>query len=576
MAKKLKCFLYTRVSTEMQVDGYSLEAQQERLVKEANHREMKIIGEYSDEGKSGKNIKNRLEFQRMLNDIQRLSKDERPDYVLVFKLSRFGRNAADTLGSLQFMEDYGVHLLCVEDGIDSAGAAGKLMISVLAAVAEIERENILEQTMAGREQKARSGEWNGGLAPYGYKLVYDENSNSSGKLVINEEEVEAVRLIYRMYTTTEMGLAGVARWLNENGYRKIARQNGTLERFATNFIKLVIDNPVYCGKIAYGRRRTEKIDGTRNEYHVVKQAKDSYELYDGIHEAIIEEDMWRRAQAKRAVNAFKREKTHSLEHEHVLSGLLKCPICGSSMYGVVNRKSKKDGSGEFYTDMFYYLCKNRKLVSGHYCTYKKHLRQDLIDAEVESVIMKALSDADFLNEFESMRNQNTDVDALYADIERMEALKRKEEAKKAKILQRIMQLDPDDETYDTLYDDLSGVLQEFTRTIAELDASIEKVEINIETVKQSQMMFISADELKEVTMTVLKEMSSADKKEFMNGFIERIELFEERQKNGRQVKSIKFKIPAKFETDGDVEELIVDDFLPYEKQDETVALLSKK
>ena len=95
----------------MQVDGYSLEAQQERLVKEANHREMKIIGEYSDEGKSGKNIKNRLEFQRMLNDIQRLSKDERPDYVLVFKLSRFGRNASDTLGSLQFMEDYGVHLL---------------------------------------------------------------------------------------------------------------------------------------------------------------------------------------------------------------------------------------------------------------------------------------------------------------------------------------------------------------------------------------------------------------------------------------------------------------------------------
>lgn len=165
MTKKLRCYLYTRVSTEIQVDGYSLEAQKERLRKEAEHRGMKVVGEYSDEGKSGKNIKGRPEFQKMLGDIK--DGKDKVDYVLVFKLSRFGRNAADTLNSLQYMEDFGVNLLCVEDGIDSAGAAGKLMISVLAAVAEIERENIKEQTMAGRRQKARDGRWNGGFAPYG-------------------------------------------------------------------------------------------------------------------------------------------------------------------------------------------------------------------------------------------------------------------------------------------------------------------------------------------------------------------------------------------------------------------------
>ena len=87
-------------------------------------------------------------------------------YVLVFKLSRFGRNAADVLNSLQLMQDFGVNLICVEDGIDSSKDAGKLMISVLSAVAEIERENIRTQTMAGREQKAREGKWNGGFAPY--------------------------------------------------------------------------------------------------------------------------------------------------------------------------------------------------------------------------------------------------------------------------------------------------------------------------------------------------------------------------------------------------------------------------
>ena len=87
----------------------------------------------------------------MLNDIQ--DGKDGVSYVLVFKLSRFGRNAADVLNSLQLMQDFGVNLICVEDGIDSSKDAGKLMISVLSAVAEIERENIRTQTMAGREQR---------------------------------------------------------------------------------------------------------------------------------------------------------------------------------------------------------------------------------------------------------------------------------------------------------------------------------------------------------------------------------------------------------------------------------------
>ena len=79
------------------------------------------------------------------------------DFVLVFKLSRFGRNAADVLNFLQTMQDYGVNLICVEDGIDSSKDAGKLMISVLSAVAEIERENIHIQTIAGRDIAVHQG-----------------------------------------------------------------------------------------------------------------------------------------------------------------------------------------------------------------------------------------------------------------------------------------------------------------------------------------------------------------------------------------------------------------------------------
>ena len=132
----------------------------------------------------------------MLEDI-RTSKDK-PDYVYVFKLSRFGRNAADTMNSIQYLEDHGVKLLAVEDNIDSSDSSGKLIINVISSVAEIERENIHTQTMAGRWQKAREGRWNGGFAPYGYKLV-------NGELEIADDEADLIREIYKLFTENNIG-----------------------------------------------------------------------------------------------------------------------------------------------------------------------------------------------------------------------------------------------------------------------------------------------------------------------------------------------------------------------------------
>ena len=212
--KKIKCDIYTRVSTTMQVDGYSLDAQKEKLKRYA-------------------------EFQRMLDNIE--NGTDEVQFVLVFKLSRFGRNAADVLNSLQRMQDFGVNLICVEDGIDSSKDSGKLMISVLSAVAEIERENILVQTMEGRKQKAREGKWNGGFAPYGYELV-------NGELQIAEDEAEIIRLIYDKFIHTNMGISAIAAWLNQHGYKKKKLQNNTLDAFAASFIKGVLKKIRPCSE----------------------------------------------------------------------------------------------------------------------------------------------------------------------------------------------------------------------------------------------------------------------------------------------------------------------------------------
>lgn len=247
---KIKVYTYTRVSTTMQIDGFSLDAQKSRMKAFADFNGYEVVHEYEDAGKSGKSIEGRIEFNRMIGDIK-AGKDG-VSYVLVFKLSRFGRNAADVLSTLQVMQDFGVNLICVEDGIDSSKDAGKLIISVLSAVAEIERENIRIQTMEGRIQKAREGRWNGGFAPYGYRL-------EKGKLEVNEEEAVAIRIIFEQYVSTDIGANGISKYLENHGIRKLARQNGKNPLFDASLIRRILKNPVYYGKIAYGRRKTEKV-----------------------------------------------------------------------------------------------------------------------------------------------------------------------------------------------------------------------------------------------------------------------------------------------------------------------------
>ena len=188
LMERKKVYIYTRVSTVMQVDGFSLDGQTSEIEGFCNFNNYEIIGRYCDKGKSGKTIAMRAEFQRMLDDIQ-LHKDK-VDYVIVYKLSRFGRNLADTISSLQILTDNDVALRTVDGSIDTSSAMGRLITSILAAIAEMEVENINEQTFLGRQQKARSGKWNGGFAPFGYRLS-DKNGPNPDTLVIEEEEAKS-------------------------------------------------------------------------------------------------------------------------------------------------------------------------------------------------------------------------------------------------------------------------------------------------------------------------------------------------------------------------------------------------
>ena len=558
--RKQKCYIYMRVSTAMQVEGYSLEAQKDRLTKFAQFQDMEIVREYCDAGKSGKNITGRPEFSRMLQDVA--EEKDGVSYILVFKLSRFGRNAADVLNSLQYIQDYGVNLICVEDGIDSSKDSGKLTITVLSAVAEIERENILVQTMEGRKQKAREGKWNGGQAPFGYEL---DSKNST--LIMNSEEAEIVRIIFDQFTRTEAGADSICKYLNQHGYTKKRLRDQEVSYFSRSTILKILDNPVYVGKIAYGKNKTEKVKGTRDQYCRVKQ--DEYLLADGLHDAIIDEETWEAAKEKRKRTGVRWVKTHSLDHEHILSGLIKCPLCGGGMSGTVQRrKNKKTGE---YKDTFYYRCHHRKRVDGHICDYKPMLNQKVFNAEIEEFIRYMAGGEKFKEFLMEKLEEKVDVSSLEEEKKQLAGQLQQAQGSRKKLVQMLERLDPGDKHYDRKYQDMQERMDNLYDRIAELEEAITDVETKIGasygkqvTGKKIYQFLLDFDIL-------YGKMTDLEKKEFMRTFIESIELDPDEKDMGRIIKHIDLTFPVYF--DGQEGDRIR---MPKENTVETVCLLSNR
>lgn len=558
--KKLRCYIYVRVSTSMQVDGYSLEAQRERLLRFAEFQEMEVVREYCDAGKSGKNISGRPEFSQMLQDIA--EDRDRVDFILVFKLSRFGRNAADVLNSLQYIQDFGVNLICVEDGIDSSKDSGKLTITVLSAVAEIERENILVQTMEGRRQKAREGKWNGGQAPFGYEL-----DSKNGTLTVNSKEAEIVKIIFSKFVNEGLGADSICDYLNQHGYQKKKVKKNELNYFSRGLIMKILDNPVYIGKIAYGRTATEKVKGSRDQYKRVKT--DDYMLIDGIHEAIVDQELWEAARIRRKETGVKWNKTHSLEHEHILSGILRCPVCGSGLVGTVRRRKNKK-SGE-YKDDFYYKCLHRKKIDDiHFCNFRLVLNQDEINHQTEEIILDMVADPEFRDYMVSKLDEKVDVSALETEKNQiMEQLRQVMGAKK-KLTEMMERLDIGDKHYDRKYQDMQDRQNVLYDRISELEEAIADIEVKISGAYEEK---ITTDQLYKILLNFDKmyyKMSDLEKKRFMREFIEGIELYPEKQKDGRILKQISLGFPVFYEgSEGDTI------WLHKENTAETVCLLSK-
>ena len=354
---------------------------------------------------------------------------------------------------------------------------------------------------------------------------------------------------------------GIAKYLENHGIHKIARQNGKNPLFDAALIRRIIQNPVYSGKISYGRRRTEKVHGTRNEYRQVK--KDDYLLVDGLHEALVSEEVWEQAQVKVAAQAKKYEKVNRDKREkiHLLSGILKCPVCGAGMYDNKSIKKRKDGSN--YKDFYYYGCKHRNMTRGHKCDYRRQVHEEMLDAAVAEVI----SNSKFSDLIRNKINMEVDTSTLDQDIANYEKQLRQLYHNKESILSDMDSLDYEDKHYQRRKTDLENHLY---KTYDKIDEA-EELLVSAKTKKRSLLADkITGDNIYKALVFFDKlyaQMNEAEKREFLSQLVDNVQIYEERKENGQWLKSIEFKLP-----------IIEKEFtlsLDNDTQNETVCLLSK-
>jgi DNA invertase Pin-like site-specific DNA recombinase len=188
--------IYTRVSTEDQAkEGFSLDAQLERLQSYCEARDWIIVGKYVDDGYSGRGIK-RPAYRRMMEELDEW------DILLVMKMDRIHRNSRNFMEMMDSLRTHDKEFVSMTESLDTSTAMGRFVVDIIQRIAQLESEQIGERVYYGMEQKAQTPierlDPNKGIyLGFGHPFGYDY---SNSKLKINKDEADVVKKIYDLYT----------------------------------------------------------------------------------------------------------------------------------------------------------------------------------------------------------------------------------------------------------------------------------------------------------------------------------------------------------------------------------------
>lgn len=354
----MKAALYIRVSTDTQIDNYSIPDQEEKLRAYCLSKDWEVYDVYIDGGYSGSNI-DRPALQHLLSDLERI------DIVVVYKLDRLSRSLLDTMSLIdKHFHPNGVEFVSTTESFDTSSHMGKMMLSILASFAEYERNMIAERMRVGHIKRAEEGlrGMGGNHNPSGYE-------RQDGKLIINKKEADHIKLVFDLYEQ----------------YHSITKVQNRLKALGEPVWRFrryrdILSNKLYCGYVSF-----------------------SGKLYRGKHDPIITEEQFDRVQA--LLERHKGNNAHKAK-ESLLSGLVVCGHCGETF---VTHQSKHNGI------KYRYLCCRARRFSSEYD--EKCMNKNWKAEELESIVINAIKDLSIDREPNTKKSKPINYDKLLKNVD---------------------------------------------------------------------------------------------------------------------------------------------------------------
>ena len=350
---------YARVSTDSDAQFTSYEAQVDyytRFIQ--SHDDWEFVSVYTDEGISGTNTRHREGFKRMVAD----ALAGKIDLIVTKSVSRFARNTVDSLTTIRQLKEKGCECFFEKENIWTFDSRGELLITIMSSIAQEESRSISENTTWGHRKRFQDGKVS---VPFKFFLGYDRGED--GNLVVNPEQAETVKLIFRLYLSG-YSFISVARELTSRG---IPTPRGK-QKWSQSTVMSILTNEKYkgdallqkCYTVDFLTKKQKKNHGEIPQYYV-----------EGNHEAIIEPalfDMVQEEIARRSKN------TKRYSGVSIFASKIKCGCCGD-WFG-----AKVWHSNDAYRRVIY-RC-NSKYKGGEKCT-TPHVTED----EIKALFLKAVS-----------------------------------------------------------------------------------------------------------------------------------------------------------------------------------------
>lgn len=424
-----KTGIYVRVSTrEQATENHFSIPEQIRKLKDYCSAKDWIYKVYTDPGYSGSTLE-RPGLQALLNDISKGNINT----VLVYKLDRLSRSQKDTLYLIEdiFMTN-NISFVSLQENFDTSTAFGRAAVGILSCFAQLEREQIRERSLMGREAKAKEGYFHGGCnAPIGYTYV------PGGELIINDYEAMQVREVYKLYLEG-LSIYKVFKTMKDKNY---TTQYGGYTTEST--IRSILESPVYAGWIPWKGR-----------------------LFKGRHIPLVSQETFDKVQARRNETRKSNQHRHTpFSHTTLLGGFLWCGHCGARYY--CKQQNSKRAGGETAV-LKYYKCysrgkTNKKYILDPNCQSKTFRVENLDNYILEQIRKIALEPSIILK----LKTQHNDL-TVPNKIETIE--KRVSEIKKQ--ISKLMDLYSLD---NISFEDVSNKLKPLSEEKNSLEVELEKL-----------------------------------------------------------------------------------------------------